>query len=246
MSGGFKENVFSGSRFLFWGVVPLGSLLLLAMQFADERASFGWQFWVVDGVFVLFAVGLWNPTRFRWALRIICSLVFVSYVAYVLHDVAQERKNLFRSLAGLFLIGVPAGTYAALGSFSLRHREGFDEWFNRITNAKDAMPFREVFVKATAAGSEPDFDLSLRTLVAAEMLAATDGYEHEAMSPSAREWASRNPDVVSPDLARLATDAVDAAAVNPRLKQLWDEDDPEIFQRMLRELRRHLLQLAAK
>jgi hypothetical protein len=66
------------------------------------------------------------------------------------------------------------------------------------------------------------------------------------MSPSAREWASRNPDVVSPDLARLATDAVDAAAVNPRLKQLWDEDDPEIFQRMLRELRRHLLQLAAK
>jgi hypothetical protein len=52
--------------------------------------------------------------------------------------------------------------------------------------------------------------------------------------------------VVSPDLARLATDAVDAAAVNPRLKQLWDEDDPEIFQRMLRELRRHLLQLAAK
>jgi hypothetical protein len=164
----------------------------------------------------------------------------------VYHDLIKERNNLLRSIAGLLIIGIPAATYAILGRFSFRHREGFDEWVNRLTQAKDDLPFMELFTKVTATPYETDLDLSLRTLLAAEMIAAANGYDHENMSQPARDWARRNPRVVTPALARSAADAVNAAALNPHLKEIWDEDDPRVFESMLNDVRHHLLQLAGK
>jgi hypothetical protein len=78
------------------------------------------------------------------------------------------------------------------------------------------------------------------------MIAAANGYDHENMSQPARDWARRNPRVVTPALAQCAADAVNAAALNPHLNEIWDEDDPREFEQMLDELRNHLIQIAAR
>ncbi len=72
---------------------------------------------VIDAIALLLAVGLYNPQRNEWALRMITGLVFTAYVAYLVVEVRSGRpllltgskreESLRNALLGLLLIGWP-------------------------------------------------------------------------------------------------------------------------------------------
>ena len=111
--------LFNGSRFIFWTLAPI--LVLFALSFPFLVVE--WSHLVValvaviDAIALLLAVGLYNPQRNEWALRMITGLVFTAYVAYLVVEVRSGRpllltgskreESLRNALLGLLLIGWP-------------------------------------------------------------------------------------------------------------------------------------------
>jgi len=123
--------LFGGSRFIFWMLAPI--LVLFAFSF--PFLSVEWSPMVValvvvlDAIALLLAVGLYNPQRNEWALRMITRLVFTAYLAYVVVEVRSGKpllltgshgeESLRNALLGLLLIGWPCIKFTL---------SGFDGW----------------------------------------------------------------------------------------------------------------------
>jgi hypothetical protein len=84
---------------------------------------------VVDTIPLLLAVGLYNPQRNEWALRMITGLVFTAYVAYLVVEIRSGKpllltgshgeESLRNALLELLLIGWPCIKFTL---------SGFDGW----------------------------------------------------------------------------------------------------------------------
>jgi len=123
--------LFGGSRFIFWSLAPI--LVLFAFSFPFLIVE--WSPMVIalvvvlDVIALLLAVGLYNPRRNEWALRMITGLVFTAYLAYVVVEVRSGKpllltgshgeESLRNALLGLFLIGWPCIKFTL---------SGFDGW----------------------------------------------------------------------------------------------------------------------
>jgi hypothetical protein len=104
------------SRFIFWGTVPLGAVLL-------GMATWWKGHWnpVIAGLdvtFLLYAAGIYDPKRFSWALRGFFAIVFLLFFWMAVDEFLSEnpgRKNYWNILHGLIVFGIPAGLFALRG-----------------------------------------------------------------------------------------------------------------------------------
>jgi hypothetical protein len=123
--------LFSGSRFIFWTLTPILVLFalmlpLLVVKWSPMAVA---MVAVVDTIPLLLAVGLYNPQRNEWALRMITGLVFTACVAYLVVEIRSGKpllltgshgeESLRNALLGLLLIGWPCIKFTL---------SGFDGW----------------------------------------------------------------------------------------------------------------------
>ena len=120
----FGEQLASGSRSLFWGIVPLGTFLMLRLNMSIEwNRMRAWIVGTLDLAFFLLAIGLYNPKKFSWALRLLMALVFVAYCIFAVTAIffLPEHRWIEPSL-GLIVIGIPALFYAIRGFAALEEK----------------------------------------------------------------------------------------------------------------------------
>jgi hypothetical protein len=61
-------------------------------------------------------LGMWNPVRFWWALRLVAASVFFSYAAYFVSEfLFTGRPRNWDALKGLLHLGIPALIYVFTG-----------------------------------------------------------------------------------------------------------------------------------
>src|SRR5262245_9888655 len=124
----FGEKFASGSRFIFWGIVPLGALLLalMAVTTRDWNTTRILIIGGMDVTFLFLALGLYDPRRFSWALRSVMGIVFLFYCWYVVDQVvfsghpwrwpgSRGEVSPFNAVRGLVFIGIPALLYTLKG-----------------------------------------------------------------------------------------------------------------------------------
>ena len=125
------RTLFSGSRFVFWTLAPI--LVLFALSFPFLIVEWSRRVValviVLDAIALLLAIGLYNPQRNEWALRMITGLVFTAYLAYLAAEVragkpllltgSRGEESLRNALLGLLLIGWPCIKFTFTG---------FDGW----------------------------------------------------------------------------------------------------------------------
>ena len=242
LSGGFKNTIFSGSRFLFWAIVPIGAVGLGSMNYFPAAKN-QWIVWILDVLFILFAVALWNPTRFRPATRLVALIVFLGYAVRLFDSIVHLPSDVRDSVLGLIFIGGPCVIYAMFGAFS-KHSAHI-EWRNRLFHANDDLVLREAFLNAIRLDRIPDIETCRRALTSAEVVAATDGYKSISLAPAMYEWSQLHRKQIKPELASLALQALDAARLNPDLQNAWDSDEPEEYEAVVADLREHLVVLAS-
>jgi len=129
----FGKTLFSGGRFIFWALVPFIVIFLIVTPLLVDKWTSNITamlvgFWIVGVSLIL---GLYNPVRFRWALRVVSALIFLLYVAYSFSALQESHwklkkphsrgeANPVNALTGLVVVGGPALIYALLGRFTLR------------------------------------------------------------------------------------------------------------------------------
>jgi hypothetical protein len=92
----------------------------------------------LEAIALLLVIGLYNPRRNEWALRMITGLVFAGYVAYLVLEVRSGRpllltgssgeESLRNAVLGLLLIGWPCIKFTLTG---------FDGWHEGHPNEDD-------------------------------------------------------------------------------------------------------------
>lgn len=102
---------------MFWGIVPIGSFLLVILTLSVQRTLKAELIvGIIDTVFLLFALALWNPKRFALAMSAVLASVFLWYCVYVIDQLANskprrwfgEGPTVINAMLGLLYIGVPA------------------------------------------------------------------------------------------------------------------------------------------
>lgn len=108
-----------------------------AMTFTDKN----WNqplILFLDLVFALFALGLYDPRRYEWALRSVSGILCVGFSALFAQEFLLPGKprqhDYFQGLHLLFLFIIPAGIYAVRG-FPRRKK-----LLNRVTSDRDGFP----------------------------------------------------------------------------------------------------------
>ncbi len=136
----FGKALFSGSKFLFWAIVPLVSLfgLLLLNSLINFLITAQWHgallVAILEGAFVLLGVSLWNPKRFWVASRVLTAIVFLVTLTFFLSQVLFGEKSL-KSLTmweiisgeppadilrGFIFVGVPCLLYTGWGLWEFK------------------------------------------------------------------------------------------------------------------------------
>ena len=129
----FGDHLFSGSRFIFWSLAPflLGFavfIIWLADTLDTWKPSTIFLVMVLDIPVLCLVLGLYDPIRFRWALRVTTGMVFALYLWYlvdmwVLSDkefkffVNRSEASPITSLLGFIIIGVPSLIFTLKGRF---------------------------------------------------------------------------------------------------------------------------------
>ncbi len=105
------------SRFMFWGIVPIGAVLLalMTLSFTDWTLTRAIIVSVLDVTFLLFALGIYDPRRFTWSLRAAMVVVGLGYVSYCVDAFFLTKSQRFDAFHGLFAIGIPALLFATRG-----------------------------------------------------------------------------------------------------------------------------------
>ena len=129
----FGRTLFGGSRFVFWAITPCILLFLIVMPFLvphwnSQIIGMLLAFWVIGIALIL---GMFNPVRFGWALRIVSGVVFVAYAAYLVAELmegngkltmpgSRGEANPVNAILGLLVIGFPALMYTLSGRFTFK------------------------------------------------------------------------------------------------------------------------------
>lgn len=132
----FGKTLFSGSRFIFRSLTPFLILFAITMPLSVTV-------WTVTKVILvivseiaawLLVLGLWNPDRFRWALRCVAALVCGICVAAIIEEIFFTGKGFtfgeiikgeaqLGALKGFILLGTSCLIYTLSGRFySLRKK----------------------------------------------------------------------------------------------------------------------------
>jgi hypothetical protein len=124
----FGDVLFSGSRFIFWGLSPF--LLFFAVYMTSLEGPWSATNIVVVSVLdvsvLLLILALYDRKRFWWAGRGVTSLVFLTFLAYLADEIHSGKPWTFGSrsestplnaLLGLLFFGLPCLRYTILGRF---------------------------------------------------------------------------------------------------------------------------------
>jgi hypothetical protein len=91
----FGKTLFSGSRFIFWSLAPFLILFAIVMPLSVTQ-------WTATKIILvsvseitalLLVLGLWNPKRFRWALRGVAAIVFGICLTAVIEELFFKGKR---------------------------------------------------------------------------------------------------------------------------------------------------------
>lgn len=136
----FGKTLFSGSKFLFWAIVPLISLfgLLLLISLITLLINEQWRSASVVALlefsFVLLGLSLWSPKKFWVASRLLTAIVFLFMLLWFLDEVVFGEKSL-RSLTvwelikgdppanvlkGFIFVGIPCLLYTCWGLWKFK------------------------------------------------------------------------------------------------------------------------------
>ena len=114
-----ENKLFSGKRYMFWAIVPIGGLMVLSMNiYVNDTTSAKIVTGLIDVIFVAFAFSLWNPKEFVWAIRFVGFSTFLAYSCSIIYflflipkqDQASLRESgatLFNAIRGFVFIGIP-------------------------------------------------------------------------------------------------------------------------------------------
>jgi hypothetical protein len=131
----FGRTLFNGSKFIFWTLSPFILIFLIAMTFIIPIVvpEFNWKYiigiviaWIAGVSLIL---GLFNPEKYSFCLRIVTGLVFVFYCIYALYELMEHYGILEgaeshnepspkSALLGLMVIGIPSLVFTIFGRFS--------------------------------------------------------------------------------------------------------------------------------
>jgi hypothetical protein len=128
----FGEKFFSGSRFIFWSLAPvlIGFAALLTAVLPLESTRYGIAVGLIWILCLSLVIGLYDPIRFRWALRVVTGIVFGLYAIYVVEELwkyfvldtgrltsNRSTPSVVTSLLGFIVIGVPCFIFTVKGRF---------------------------------------------------------------------------------------------------------------------------------
>jgi len=235
----FTQRIFSRGRFLFWGIVPVGGALLVSMNVFRPTENI-WMLWVLDVVFVLLAFGLWNRTKLRTMLRIVCGIVSVGYLALTIEAYVTGEQRL-RFSVGLLAIGIPAAIFAIRGYFM--QSEGVTgEWIEAVNQTRDGLVLRRALTGVVENSEPPSTGRCLRALIAAELIATRKGYDPANLPLPLREWPQRHSGLEVAHLIPLAVQALDRIAAKSELRELWmEKGEASAFEAEVRLPQRYLV-----
>jgi hypothetical protein len=127
----FGKTLFSGSRFIFWTLAPFLVLFAIVMPLSITE----WNvtriilITVMDMTALLLVIGLYNPKKFWWTLRVVTAIVFCGYLGMLIDELIHGDTTVKAMLRGdsplevikTFIgVGIPCLLYALLGKFSRR------------------------------------------------------------------------------------------------------------------------------
>nr|AIA11614.1 Unknown Function [uncultured bacterium] len=149
----FGKTLFGGSRFIFWSLAPILIFCAAVLPLLVTRWTAATFFWVtlIESLLVSLTLGLFNPRRFRWALRCATGIVFGAFLAYAVDEIFLSGKSLEagsgnraevsprNAIMGLLIIGLPCLWYTLFGRFSLRNRSGPDGSAHEVSDKVDAI-----------------------------------------------------------------------------------------------------------
>ena len=110
-------------RWYFWALAPV--MLGAAFELPVVSTPRNWVgfavVYLVTAALVAGTMGLADPTRFRWGLKLVAAVVLVLYVGYAAEEAvawwrgkplglwsSPGERNLFNALRGLGVFGLPA------------------------------------------------------------------------------------------------------------------------------------------
>jgi len=135
----FGKTLFGENRFIFRVLGPallLFAIGMSAFELTRDDRSLGTTLLVMIAVAtsLLLFIGLYDPVRFRWALRCVTGVVFLAYLGYLIDMIVVEKRAFAwpkrpgsradasptDALLGLLLIGFPSLWYTVTGRFAIR------------------------------------------------------------------------------------------------------------------------------
>ena len=137
----FGNTLFSGSRFLFWALCPILLSFAVVMPLVVEVKGIfqNIALYTMSATAVFLSLGLFNPIKFKWALRLVSGIVFCTYVAYLASEIIEYSNgtgslssdratpSVLTALAGFIVIGYPSFKFMLLGRLSWQEVEEPDE-----------------------------------------------------------------------------------------------------------------------
>jgi hypothetical protein len=146
----FGKTLFGGSRFIFWSLAPVLALCGVGLPFFITRWT-ATAFLVVASVEVLlvaFILALFDPRRFKWAVRCVTAVVFCACLAYAFDafffagDSADtpSQKNAFMAFIA---VGLPCLWYTLFGRFTrkVEHEQTVKSGEPKASEKLDAIDF---------------------------------------------------------------------------------------------------------
>lgn len=126
----FGKTLFGGSRFIFWCLAPFLILFAIAMPFLVMEWTLVRAVLIIalEVVAWLLVLGLWNPRRFGWALRVVTAVVFGVCLTAIIDELFFNSEKFTFSeifsgkaslgtLKGFAFLGISCLTYTLLGRF---------------------------------------------------------------------------------------------------------------------------------
>ena len=132
----FGKTLFGGSRFIFRALAPVlltcaGVLPFLITEWTPWRV---FVVSLVEALLLTCVLGLYDPLRFRWAMRCVTGVVCCAYLAYAIDQLflssesaggvsgGRSATSSQNAVAGFIAIGLPCLWYTIFGRFTLRDK----------------------------------------------------------------------------------------------------------------------------
>ena len=146
----FGKTLFGGSRFIFWSLAPVLILCVVGLPFFITRwtATAFLVVALVEALLLAFLLALFDPWRFKWAVRCVTAVVFCACLAYAVDALffaggsadAPSQKSAFTAL---ITGGLPCLWYTVFGRFSrkVEHEQTVKSGEPKASEKLDAIDF---------------------------------------------------------------------------------------------------------